>query len=117
MLLAELRTCQARLILHGAASIFGESQAYRLRGKGEILRGLNTCLRQSDLRSYQMLDPQVQVLGDTALLTYYYSETGMRDGKSFSDAGKISMVYVKQGGKWRVLHEHIAMNQPAPVSK
>ena len=73
--------------------------------------------KQGDVLSYQLLDPQVQVLGDAALMTYYYSETGMRDGKSYSNAGKISMVFVKQGGKWRGLHEHIAQNQPPPASK
>jgi len=99
------------------ASAFGDAQAYRIRGRADILREMEAAFKRGDLLSYQILDPQVQVLGDTALMTYYYSETGMRDGKSYSNAGKISMVFVKQGGKWRALHEHIAANQPPAVNK
>ena len=53
------------------ASAFMDDQAYRVRGKADILRGMEGAMKQSDLLSYQMLDPQVHVLGDTALLTYY----------------------------------------------
>ena len=83
----------------------------------EILREMEAGRKQSHVLSYQILDPQVQVLGDTALLTYYYSETGTRDAKSYSNAGKISVVFVKQDGKWRALHEHIAQNQPPPRNR
>lgn len=90
------------------ASIFSESQAYRLRGRADIMRDLEASFKQVDLQSYQILDPQVQVLGDTALLTYYFTESGVRDGKSFTNSGKISMLFMKQDGKWRALHEHIS---------
>jgi ketosteroid isomerase-like protein len=94
------------------ASVFSEGQAYRLTGKADVMRDMESWFKQVDLQSYQMLDPQVQVLGDTALLTYYFTETGQRDGRSFSTAGKISMVFVQQDGKWRALHEHISTNRP-----
>ena len=99
------------------ASAFSDDQAYRVRGKADILRGMEASMKQSTLLSYQILDPQVQVLGDTAVLTYYYTESAMRDGKAANTAGKISMVFVKQGGKWRALHEHIAANQQPPANK
>jgi uncharacterized protein (TIGR02246 family) len=88
------------------ASMFGEGQAYRIRGKADLMRAMEAWISQTDLTSYQMLDPQVQVLGNTALLTYYFSVAGTSGGKNFTQSGKISMVYVKQDGKWRVLHEH-----------
>lgn len=99
------------------ASAFSDQQAYRLRGKADILREMEAAMKQSDLLSYQILDPQVQVLGDTALLTYYYTESAMKDGKSSNNAGKVTMVFTKQDGKWRALHEHIAQNQPPSASK
>ena len=88
------------------ASMFGEGQAYRIRGKADLLRAMADWINRTDLTSYQMLDPQVQVLGNTALLTYYFSVSGTSGGREFTQSGKISMVYVKQDGKWRVLHEH-----------
>jgi len=93
------------------ASVFGGGQAYRLRGRADIMRDMEAWIKQTDLQTYQILDPEVKVLGDTALLTYYFTESGVRDGKSYSSAGKMSMVFVKQGGKWRVLHEHESANR------
>lgn len=93
------------------ASAFSDDQAYRVRGKADILRGMEALMKTSDVLSYQILDPEVKVVGDTALLTYYYTENSMKDGKSSERAGKVSMVFVKQDGKWRALHEHMATNQ------
>jgi ketosteroid isomerase-like protein len=99
------------------ASAFSDDQAYRVRGRADILREMEAAFKQGDVLSYQILDPQVQVFGDTALLTYYFTESGMRDAKSYSRAGKITMLFVKQDGKWRALHEHIAQNQPPPRNR
>lgn len=93
------------------ASIFEEGQAYRVSGKAQILSGLQAWLQQAELRSYQMLDPQVQALGNTALLTYYFTDSGVSGGKEFSTAGKISIVFVKQGNAWRAVHEHRSVNR------
>jgi len=93
------------------ASIFMDSSAYRMSGKSNLLRGLTAHIENTETRSYQMLEPQVQLSGDTALLTYYFTHTGTSSGKDFSSAGKVSVVFVKQGGAWRVLHEHISVNR------
>ena len=93
------------------ASVFVEGSAYRLSGKANLLRGLAAFTESSDLRSFQILEPQVQLLGDTALLSYYFTEAGTSGGKEFSSAGKITMVFVKQDGVWRALHEHRSVNR------
>lgn len=93
------------------ASIFIEGSAYRMTGKADLVRALTTHTESTELRSYQMLEPQVYVLGDTALLTYYFTEEGISAGKEFTNAGKISMVFVKRDGTWRALHEHRSTNR------
>lgn len=93
------------------ATVLVEGSAYRLSGKANLLRALAAFIESTDLRSYQMLEPQVVLLGDTALLTYYFSESGVAAGKEYSSAGKISMVFVKRGGVWRALHEHRSVNR------
>ncbi len=95
------------------ATAFSDDQAYRIKGKADILSAKEASMKQGDLLSYQMLDPQVQVLGDTAVLTYYFTESSMDGGKPSNHAGKITMVFVKQDGKWRALHEHVAANRRA----
>lgn len=92
------------------ASLFDDSLAYRVQGKSEILRGLQSWMDSTELRSYQILEPQAQVLGDTAVLTYYFNLSAVRAGKEFSQAGKVTLVLVRQGGEWRALHEHLSVN-------
>ena len=98
------------------ASIFIEGSAYRMTGKANLVRGLIAHIESTALRSYQMLEPQVHVLGDTAVLTYYFTEEGISDGKEFSNAGKISMVFVKRDGTWRALQEHRSTNRGEQTS-
>jgi|ERR1051326_6663015 ketosteroid isomerase-like protein len=55
----------------------------------------------------EMLNPKVQVYGDTAILTYNFA--GFRrnkDGKLDPDNAKVTRVYVKQAGKWMLVHAH-----------
>jgi ketosteroid isomerase-like protein len=57
----------------------------------------------------EMLNPHVQVYGDTAILSYNYA--GMlkdREGKIDYNFAKSTRVYVKQGGKWMLVHANFA---------
>jgi len=92
------------------ATAFNDDQAYRIKGKADILRGMEAEMKQADVLSYQILDPEVRIVGDTALLTYYYTYTATKDGKTSDSSGKFTIVFVKQGGKWRAIHEHMAAN-------
>jgi ketosteroid isomerase-like protein len=56
-----------------------------------------------------MQNARVQVYGDTAVLTYNFA--GLRraaDGKVEPSLAKSSRVYVKQGGKWMLVHANFA---------
>ena len=56
-----------------------------------------------------MQNGRVQVYGDTAVLTYNFA--GLRraaDGKVASSLAKSTRVYVKQGGKWMLVHANFA---------
>jgi ketosteroid isomerase-like protein len=56
-----------------------------------------------------MQNARVQVYGDTAILTYNFA--GLRraaDGKVEPSLAKSSRVYVKQGGKWMLVHANFA---------
>jgi ketosteroid isomerase-like protein len=56
-----------------------------------------------------MQNGRVQVYGDTAILTYNFA--GLRraaDGKVSPSLAKSTRVYVKQGGKWMLVHANFA---------
>ena len=57
----------------------------------------------------EMLNPHVQVYGDTAILTYNYAGlTKGADGKMQDNLAKSTRVYVKQGGDWKLVHANFA---------
>lgn len=93
------------------ASLFHDGQAYRLRGKQAIMQDFESWLAQTSIRSYQISDPQVRVLGDTAILTYYFTESRVTAGKEFAEGGKITVIFTKQDGTWRALHQHVSLNR------
>ena len=61
----------------------------------------------------QMYNPRVQVYGDTAVLTYNASSTVNMGGRTMNYTSKMTSVYVRQGGAWRVVHGHESMNPGA----
>jgi len=62
---------------------------------------------------FQMYNPRVQVYGDTAVLTYNSASTVNIGGRVMNYTGKVTSVYVRQGGAWRVVHAHESMNAGA----
>jgi ketosteroid isomerase-like protein len=57
----------------------------------------------------EMVNPKVQVYGDTAVLTYNYAGFQRdKDGKVTPSAAKSTRVYSKIGGKWMLVHANFA---------
>ena len=62
----------------------------------------------------EMLNPKVQVYGDTAVLSYnFFGLEQDKDGKVKPTRAKSSRVYVKQGGVWMLVHANFAAD-PLP---
>lgn len=56
-----------------------------------------------------MLNPKVQVYGDTAILTYNYAGlTQETNQKVMPSTAKSTRVYVRQNGKWWLVHANFA---------
>jgi ketosteroid isomerase-like protein len=56
----------------------------------------------------EMLNPKVQVYGDTAILTYNYFGMNKQDGEVAPFLAKSTRVYVKMGGDWKLVHANFA---------
>lgn len=65
------------------------------------------------INDHQMYNPRVQVYGDTAVLTYNGGVSGSFNGQPLNYTAKTTVVYVRQGDRWRVVHAHESIN-PAP---
>ncbi|HEU4806133.1 MAG TPA: nuclear transport factor 2 family protein [Nitrobacter sp.] len=56
-----------------------------------------------------MQNAKVQVYGDTAILTYNYAGISRTaDGKTEPSVAKSTRVYVRQGGRWMLVHANFA---------
>jgi len=78
----------------------------RLTTKQEMMPGFAEMSRRWQLGPLKMIDPKVRFYGGVALLTYTEDVTGSYDGQPSHYSGKVTMVYVKQNGKWRGVHYH-----------
>ena len=57
----------------------------------------------------EMVNPLVQVYGNTAILTYnYVGLTQDKDGKNTPSRAKSTRVFVQQGGEWMLVHANFA---------
>ena len=80
-----------------------------------LMVGKTTSTRMGEVTPYDkamysdMQNARVQTYGDTAVLTYNFA--GLRraaDGKIAPSLAKSTRVYVKQGGKWMLVHANFA---------
>lgn len=56
-----------------------------------------------------MVNPKVQVYGDTAILTYNFVGVSRdKEGKNSASAAKSTRVYAKIDGKWMLVHANFA---------
>lgn len=65
------------------------------------------------MNDFQMYNPRVQVYGDVAILTYNSAISANFNGQALNYTSKMTSIYHKQGGTWRVVHGHESMNPGA----
>lgn len=88
-----------------------------VEGKATAARFYDASLQSGDKGMVsEMINPHVQIYGDTAILAYNYAGvTKDRDGKMSPNLAKSTRVYVKQNGKWMLVHANFApMVNPTP---
>jgi ketosteroid isomerase-like protein len=79
-----------------------------LVGKALALKMLSVPQASTSLFS-DMQNARVQVYGDTAILTYNFAGIGKGpDGKITANTAKSTRVYVRQDGKWLLVHANFA---------
>ncbi len=95
---------------------FNGDYATRIDGKAMAMRLSAPAGKDPNrIAAGEMLNPKVQVYGDVAILTYNFAGVGKnKDGETKPNRAKSTRVYVKQGGKWKLVHANFA---PDPLPK
>jgi ketosteroid isomerase-like protein len=94
---------------------FNGDYATRLDGKAVNVRLLEASDKASGQTiASEMLNEKVQVYGDVAILTYNFAGLNQdKDGKTEPSRAKSTRVYVKQNGKWMLVHANFGAD-PLP---
>ena len=94
--------------IHPDYSSFGEGDLYLQEGKDKERASYDDWMsRVRDVRTF-MHQPAVTVKGDTAWITYYWTDSGYnkKSGERFTSRGKSTRIFVKENGKWLCIHAH-----------
>lgn len=82
----------------------------RITGYEEIEKLLLPVTGKIHVDRYEMINPKVQVHGETAVLTYnlvsYVKEDSIRWNST--------QIYVKFGDGWKLIHSHWSFTKPGP---
>lgn len=60
---------------------------------------------------------RVQIFGDVAINSGYYTLTRTQDGKTTQSPARFSFVYQKRGGKWLIVSHHSSAFPQAPAAR
>lgn len=95
---------------------FNGDFATRLEGKDLAVKMEDASFKDSGkLLVGEMVNPLVQVYGNTAILTYNYVGLSQdKDGKNTPTRAKSTRVYVRQGNDWMLVHANFAPD-PLPT--
>ncbi len=92
--------------VHPDFTAFGESDVYLAEGKALEVYSMRDWSKRSSNVHTEMHDPQVTVRGDTAWITYYWTDAGMSDGKRYTSRGKSTRIFVREDTRWLCIHGH-----------
>ncbi len=102
--------------IHDDYTVFGEGDIYLQSGKYKERASYADYLgRVQNVRTF-MHQPDVQVRGETAWITYYWTDSGYSTktlengqrvkGERFTTKGKSTRIFVKENGQWLCIHSH-----------
>ena len=67
-------------------------------------------LKDVTVHTWEILNPRVQDYGNTAVLTYLGHDTGEDEGEPYEHVWKVTSVYVKRDGGWKIAHYHWSLD-------
>ncbi|MEM7416050.1 MAG: nuclear transport factor 2 family protein [Gemmatimonadota bacterium] len=97
--------------IHEDFTSFGETETYLKDGKRLELLGVEGWTsRYADIHT-EMHHPEVTVHGDTAWITYYWTDESINrsTGARETTRGKSTRIFVREDGRWLCIHGHYTL--------
>ena len=99
-----------RLLAHFHPRVvgFSSTRQERIAGQAAMRKTFNYYRQASSRMRYRIVKPQVQVFGETAITTFYWTvELGTGRPRHLI-RGRGTHVLARQDGEWRIMHEHFS---------
>ena len=87
---------------------FSSTRQDRIAGRSAMKKTFDYYRHASSRIKYAVTQPRVQVFGDTAVATFYWTVELGAGRPRHSIRGRGSHVLVRQRGKWWIVHEHFS---------
>ena len=84
---------------------FSSTRYERIAGRTALKKTFKHYLDQSPRVRYRIAEPRVQVLDETAVVSFYWV-VELSPGHRVQGRG--SHVFVRRGGRWQIAHEHFS---------
>lgn len=96
--------------LHSEITLFIASSPYRIDGKTDDREEFEWSLSKGRTRVgfFQELQPKIQVLGNTAIVTYHNRGAYGPEGQEQIYYLKETDILVMEGNEWKIIHIHVS---------
>ena len=95
--------------VHPDFTSFGETAKVLRSGKDAEVKAIKEWVEEPTVVHTEMKDAEVTVRGDTAWMTYYWSDGGTSKGEKYATKGKSTRIWVKENGNWLCIHGHYTL--------
>ncbi len=93
---------------------FDESPPYTRQNSEEAFIYEQAAFANISDYEYQVEDPRIDLIGETAIATFYLSYKGVFvnnysfEGRTVGSRSRVTMVLAKFSGEWRIAHAHFS---------
>ncbi len=110
------KSAQDIVALYAKDAVFFGTSSPVLRDKPELVWDYFKNLAAQGDATISMGEHRVQVFGDVAINTGYYTRTAKQDGKVVQNPARFTFVYQLRQGKWMIVEHHSSALPEPPRS-
>jgi len=93
---------------------FSSTRHERVTGLDALRETFEYYLRQAERVEYRISEPLVQALGDTAIVSFYWTVVLSTGAHRREIHGRGTHVFHREDGQWRIVHEHFSRAHHRP---
>jgi uncharacterized protein (TIGR02246 family) len=88
----------------------------RTEGRDACVASYEEFCKQAAILDFKLLEPIIDVFGDTAVASYAYEISYEMGGERFKDSGRDLFVFIRQDNKWQAVWRTMIIPQEEKVN-